>query len=305
MELRHLRYFVAVAEAGSFTKAAQSLHIQQPPLGQQIRDLEAELGVALFDRYPRKIVLNSTGEVFLADAREILTRAARAVENVRRYEKGESGRLSVGLTSSASLHVLAPEFLQRFRAAFPLVDIEVVESETYELILALQQQRIDAALLHIDAQRFPDLVSAALSHEHMLVAVPRAHRLADESLGPLTLSMLAREEMVAYRRPDGPGIFERITKTFDDAGLTPIIVDEAYRIIAAINLVAGNRGITLVPASLQILHREAVVYRALAPGELPPLGLYVSHRRGNRLALVNNFIDLTKKIAAEANARTA
>src|ERR1700733_15340968 len=109
MELRHLRYFVAVAEAGSFTKAAQALHIQQPPLGQQIRDLETELGVALFDRYPRKIVLNSTGEVFLADAREILVRAAQAVDNVRRYDQGESGHLAVGFTSSASLHVLAPE----------------------------------------------------------------------------------------------------------------------------------------------------------------------------------------------------
>jgi DNA-binding transcriptional LysR family regulator len=303
MELRHLRYFVAVAEAGSFTKAAQALHIQQPPLGQQIRDLETELGVALFDRYPRKIVLNSTGEVFLADAREILARAAQAVDNVRRYDQGESGHLAVGFTSSASLHVLAPEFLQRFRATFPLAEIDVEESETYELILALQQQRIDAALLHIDAHRFPDLVSASLSHEDMLVAVPRTHRLADERLGPLTLPMLAQEQIVAYRRPDGPGIFERIEKAFDDAGLTPMIVDETYRIITAVNLVAGDRGITLVPASLQIVHREAVIYRALARGELPPLGLYVAYRRANRLALVRNFIDTTKRIAAEANAR--
>ena len=115
--------------------------------------------------------------------------------------------------------------------------------------------------------------------------------------------MLAQEKIIAYRRPDGPGIFERIATAFDEAGFAPMIVDDVYRIIAAINLVAGDRGITLVPASLQILHREAVVYRELACGELPPLGLHVAYRRGNRLALVRNFIDMTKKIAAEANAR--
>lgn len=300
MELRHLRYFVAVAEEGSLTRAAERLRIQQPPLGQQIKDLEYELGVALFDRHPKRIALNSAGEVFLADAQDILKRANQAMEHVRRFDRGESGRLSIGFTSSASLHVLAPKLLQRFRTTYPLVQIAVEESETYELILALQQERIDAALLHIDATRFPDLSSATLSEEDMLVAVPRGHPLADESLGPLTLQMLEGQDLVVYRRPDGPGIFERILGTLNRAGITPNIVDEVYRLIAAINLVAGGRGITLVPASMQVLHRETILYRPLAAGELPPLPLYIAYQRNSKLALVRNFVALTEKIASGA-----
>jgi DNA-binding transcriptional LysR family regulator len=298
MELRHLRYFVAVAEEGSFNRAAERLHIQQPPLGQQIRDLEYELGVPLFDRSPRRVALNSSGELFLEEARDILQRAQLAVDNVRRFSRGESGRLSVGFTSSASLHVLAPQFLQQFRQAFPLAEIVVEESETYELILALQQQRIDVALLHIDATRFPELTARALSEEDMMVAIPRSHPYAAAENEPLTLGMLHDVDMVIYRRTDGPGIFERLTETFRTAGVAPRVVDEVSRIIAAINLVAGGRGLTLVPASMRVLHREAVVYRPLSPGDLPPLPLYVVHRSDARLALIRNFVDLTEQIAS-------
>lgn len=299
MELRHLRYFVAVAEEGSFNRAADRLHIQQPPLGQQIKDLEYELGVALFDRSPRRVVLNGAGEIFLAEARDILRRAQLAIENVRRFDKGESGSLSVGFTSSASLHVLAPQFLRQYREAFPLAEIVVEESETYELILALRQQRIDVALLHIDTTRFPELVSRALAEEDMLVALPRGHPYADDIGGPLTLKMFHDADMVVYRRQDGPGIFERIMEAFDRAGIRPRVVDEVSRIIAAINLVAGGRGLTLVPSSMKVLHGAAVVYRPLAPGELPPLPLYVACRSDAKLALIRNFIDLTERIASD------
>ncbi len=298
MELRHLRYFVAVAEEGSFNRAAERLHIQQPPLGQQIRDLEYELGVSLFDRSPRRVALNTAGELFLEEARDILRRAQLAVDNIRRFDKGESGRLSVGFTSSASLHVLAPQFLQQFRRAFPLAEIVVEESETYELILALQQQRIDVALLHIDGKRFPELTAQALSEEDMLVAIPRSHPYAEAEDELLTLGMLHDVDMVVYRRTDGPGIFDRLMETFRSASVSPRVVDEVSRIIAAINLVAGGRGLTVVPASMRVLHREAVVYRQLVPGDLPPLPLYVAHRSDARLALIRNFVDLTQQIAS-------
>lgn len=297
MELRHLRYFVAVAEEGSLNRAAERLHIQQPPLGQQIRDLERELGVSLFDRSPRKAVLNETGALFLEEARDLLRRSELAIDNVRRFDKGESGRLSVGFTSSASLHVLAPRFLQEFRKAFPLAKIAVEESETYELILALQQQRIDVAILHIDANRFPGLASRVLCEEDMFVAVPRNHPYARSDCRPLTLSMLCDVDMVAYRRPDGPGIFEWIMQAFDEQGVKPRVVDEVCRIIAAINIVAGGRGITLVPASMRVLHEETVVYLPLAAGELPPLPLYVAHHQDIRLALIRNFVGLMQEIA--------
>ncbi|MEZ2128478.1 MULTISPECIES: LysR substrate-binding domain-containing protein [unclassified Sinorhizobium] len=292
MELRHLRYFVAVAEEGSITRAAERLGIQQPPLGQQIKALEDELGVELFDRQPKRISLNSAGEVFLEDARDILKRASEAIDHIRRFDRGESGRLSIGFTSSASLHVLAPKLLQVFREAYPLVKIAVEESETYELILGLQQRRIDVALLHIAVDRFPDLTGTILSEEDMLVAVPRTHPLAAWPLEPVTLQMLADQDLVVYRRPDGPGIFEKIFNIFTAAGITPNISDEVYRLIAALNLVAAGRGLTLVPASMQVLHRESVIYRPLAPGALPLLPLYLAYPHKTRLALVRNFISI-------------
>ena len=178
MELRHLRYFVAVAEEGSVTRAAERLGMQQPPLGQQVKALEDELGVRLFDRAPKRIALNASGQVFLKHARDLLAGAEEAVEDVRRFDRGERGRLTVGFTSSASFHHLAPKLLRTFRQTYPLARIEVEESETYELILGLQQRRLDAALLHIATDRFDDLTSAVLAEEDMVVAVPSDHPFA-------------------------------------------------------------------------------------------------------------------------------
>src|SRR5207244_3297778 len=188
MELRHLRYFAAVAQEGSLTKAAARLGIQQPPLGQQVRSLETELGVRLFDRAAKRIALNASGKVFLQAALRLLAEADEMVEHVRRFDKGERGRLIVGFTSSASMHHLAPQILRAFRQAYPLARIEVQESETYELILALEQRRIDAAFLHISTDRFPGLRSRALAQEGMVVAVPADHPLAKEPRKPVTLS---------------------------------------------------------------------------------------------------------------------
>lgn len=301
MELRHLRYFVAVAEEGSITRAAERLHIQQPPLGQQIRDLEYELGVQLFDRRPRQIVLNSTGQLFLEEAREVLDRAHRAVANVRRFDKGEAGTISVGFTSSASFHAIAPEILKQFRQSYPLARIEVAESETYELILGLEQGRLDVAFLHISGDGFPSLASEVLSEEDMLVAIPKDHPLALDVAEPLMLEALHGVDFVVYRRPDGPGIFDGVMRVFGANGVAPKVVDKVSRIIAAINLVAGGRGLTLVPASMRVLHEDAVVYRRVAVGELPALPLYALSRRDNRLALVRNFLDVTRSLTSRGD----
>lgn len=299
MELRHLRYFVAVAEEGSMTRAAERLGIQQPPLGQQIRALEHELGVELFERAPKRITLNATGKVFLADAMDLLARVNDAVDHVRRFDRGERGRLNVGFTSSASLHRWTPKMLRAFRDAYPQAEITVEERETYELILALRQKRVDAAFLHISAREFPDLTSTALAEEAMVAAIPRDHPLARTPAKPVTLKMLSGQNFVVYRRPDGPGIFTDIEKAFDAAGITFQVVDEVQRMVAAINLVAAGRGLSLVPNSIQVLHRESVVYRPLARGALPPLPLYLAHRRSGNLELVRNFITVTTASAAE------
>ena len=297
MELRHLRYFVAVAEEGSVTRAAERLGIQQPPLGLQIRALEDELGVQLFDRQPKRLSLNAAGAVFLDRARQVLSVTEEAVEHVRRFDRGERGRLTVGFTSSASLHHLTPHLMRAFRQAYPLVQLEVEESETYGLILALEQRRIDAAFLHIGTEGFAGLNSTVLAQEDMVVAIPSDHPLAQGPALPIELSMLSGQDLVVYRRPDGPGMFDGIMRAFAAAGVTPRVTDVVHRLIAAINLVAGGRGLTLVPGSIQVLHRQAVTYRSLAPGALPPLPLYLAYRRDEELALVRNFIAVTGQAA--------
>jgi DNA-binding transcriptional LysR family regulator len=292
MDIRHLRYFVAVAEEGSMTRAADRLGIAQPPLGQQIRLLEERLGVQLFDRLPRQIVLNESGRFFLEEARAVLRRAEEARIQVRRFSAGESGLLNVGMTSSASLHPLAPKLLRSFHDAYPLAEVSVRESETYELVVGLQDGTIDAALFHISTDRFPDLASRVLAQVELMVAVPNGHSLTRVD-APVTLEALQAEPLVVYRRRDGPGIFEQVFAAFASLDFAPDIAGEVTRLIAAINLVAAGRGISLVPATMRTLHPESVTYLHLAPGAFPSLPLALAYRRDQRIALVQNFVAST------------
>jgi DNA-binding transcriptional LysR family regulator len=289
MDIRHLRYFVAVAEEGSMTRAAERLGIAQPPLGQQIRLLEERLGVQLFDRLPRQIVLNESGRFFLEEARAVLRRAEEARVQVRRFSAGESGLLNVGMTSSASLHPLAPKLLRSFHDAYALAEVSVRESETYELVVGLQDGTIDAALFHISTDRFPDLAHRVLTQVELMVAVPNGHPLTRVD-APVTLEALQAEPLVVYRRRDGPGIFEQVFAAFAALDVAPNIAGEVTRLIAAINLVAAGRGISLVPATMRTLHPESVTYLQLAPGAFPTLPLALAYRRDQRIALVQNFV---------------
>ncbi|HTH96689.1 MAG TPA: LysR substrate-binding domain-containing protein, partial [Stellaceae bacterium] len=287
MELRHLRYFVAVAEEGSLTKAAARLHIQQPPLGHQIKALEEELQVRLFDRSPKHIALNANGRMFLDCARRVLAEAAHAVDVVRRFERGEEGHLTVGFTSSASLHHITPRLIRDFRRDHPLVQIDVTERETFELVQALRRRRLDAAFIHIPADQFPELAHHVLVEENLVAALPIDHPYAKDDDGAmLKLGQLDGQNLVVYRRPDGPGIFHTIMLAMEGVRCRPLIVDEVPRIIAALNLVAAGRGITIVPRTLQVLHREAIRYR---PIDLAPMPLYILYRRDIELDLVRRF----------------
>ncbi|HTZ35973.1 MAG TPA: LysR family transcriptional regulator, partial [Stellaceae bacterium] len=157
MELRHLRYFVAVAEEGHVTRAAERLGIQQPPLSQQIRALERELEAQLFHRKPRGVELTAAGRAFLDDAKAILARAEAAVAGARRAARGESGRIGIGFTSSASFHPFVPRTIRRFRERHPLVALALEESGTTELVAALRSNQIDAAFVRSPFGGSPDL----------------------------------------------------------------------------------------------------------------------------------------------------
>lgn len=262
MELRHLRYFVVVAEEEHMTRAAQRLNIQQPPLSSQIRDLEREMEVRLFDRTPRSIRLNAAGRVFLKEAQELLANVDRAVMRAQQAARGESGRIAVGYTSSASLHPKVPQLIRAFHAKYPMISLDSRENTTRDLLDAVVQESLDAVFVRSTSQRYPMLKSVVLCQERMVVALPIGHPLAQDT-GPIALSALSAEGLILYRRADGPGIQDVLFAAFLEAGFTPRVAADVPRLLSAVTLVAAGKGITIVPETLKSLHRESVKYREL------------------------------------------
>jgi DNA-binding transcriptional LysR family regulator len=298
MELRHLRYFVAVAEEGHITRAAERLGIQQPPLSQQIRALETELEAQLFRRKPRGVELTQAGEAFLAEARAVLDRAEHAALAARRAARGEAGRLGLGFTSSASFHPLVPRVIREFRDASPLVAWSLEEAGTAELVEGLRAERIDAAFVRSPIGAAADLTVHSLLEEEMVAALPAGHRLARRTKTRLPLAALQSETFILYRRPLGPGLYDAIIAACQRAGYSPRIGQEAPRMLATLSLVAAGLGVTLIPASMQRIGIEGVAYRALdrKAGLVAPLNL--AYRRSEDSPAARRFIALVRQTAA-------
>ena len=301
MELRHLRYFIAVAEEKHMTRAAERLGIQQPPLSMQIRALETELDVQLFRRQPRGVELTDAGQAFFERARAILDQVDRAVATTRRTARGEEGRVVVGFTSSAPFHPFMPRALRAYRDAAPLVSLVLEESGSSELVQGLHNEEIDAAFIRSPVTDVTDLSVQLLLEEKMLVALPTGHVFARRSSFSratlLPLTELANETFILYKRPGGPGLYDTIIAACRRAGFSPRVGQEAPRIISTLNLVAAGLGVSIVPASLQRLQMDGVVYRKLE--DMPELTapLILACRRGENSAAVQRFIDLVRTSA--------
>ena len=304
MELRHLRYFVAVAEEGHVTRAAARLGIQQPPLSQQIRALEMELDVQLFRRLPRGIELTQAGRALLGEAQAILQHVEHAVQAARRTARGEAGRLGLGFTSSASFHPLVPRMIRDYRAAHPLVALGLEESGTGELVDALLAERLDAAFVRSPIGAVDGIAVSSLLEEAMVAALPTGHALlAGPAARPVPLAALAAETFILYRRPLGPGLYDAIIAACQRAGYSPHIGQEAPRMLATLSLVAAGLGVTLVPQSMRRLRVSGVAYRALdaSAGLVAPLNL--AYRRGETSPAAQRFIALVRRAALTAAVR--
>lgn len=301
MELRHLRYFIAVAEEGHITRAAQRLGIQQPPLSLQIRSLEKELNVQLFKRLPRGVELTHAGTAFLERARAILDQVESALVTTRRTARGEQGRVAVGFTSSAPFHPFVPRVIRSFREMSPLVSLVLEESGSSELVQGVHSGEIDAAFIRSPVADVLGLLVRPILEEEMVVALPAAHPLASSTEsddgGALPLAALANETFILYKRPGGPGLYDTIITACRGSGFSPRVGQEAPRIISTLNLVAAGLGVSIVPASLRRLQMDGVVYRKLAENVQLRAPLILACRRGENSAAVQRFIELVQSSA--------
>ena len=302
MELRHLRYFIAVAEEAHVTRAAERLGMQQPPLSQQIRALEREFDVQLFRRKPRGVELTDAGRALLVHARAVLAQIDHAFATTRRTARGEQGQISIGFTSSAPFHPFVPRVIRAFREAFPMVSLNLEESGTTDLIEHLRKEQIDAAFIRTAVANREGLLLNPLLQEPMVLALPYGHALAgrastDEAL---PLKALAAETFIVYRRPSGPGLYDAILAACHTAGFSPSVGQEAPRIVSTLNLVAAGLGISLVPESLQRMHLDGVVFRPITGAARPTAPLILASRRGEASAAVRQFLGLVKRTAKNA-----
>jgi len=303
MELRHLRYFIAVAEEGHITRAAERLGIQQPPLSQQIRALETELDVKLFTRKPRGVELTDAGKALLEDARTILARVEHAVVTTRRTARGDQGRIGVGFTGSAPFHPFVPRVIRAYREAYPRVAMVLEESGTTELVEALRAERIDAAFIRSPVVDPGGLVVQAVLDEEMVLALPTGHPLAPKGgkeAAPVPLDAFAAETFILYRRPVGPGLHDAIIAACHGAGFSPQVGQEAPRVLSTLNLVAAGIGISVVPASLGRLQMDGVAFRRIATALPLRAPLNLACRRGEPSAAVRRFVDLVQRTARDA-----
>jgi len=290
VELRQLRYFVAVAEELHFRRAAARLHISQPPLSQQIARLEEELGFTLLVRTRRRVELTPAGAAFLRDARSLLAELETAVSTARRVQCGEAGVLRVGFVGSALLSTV-PGTVQRFRRTRPGVEIELRERSTTEQLRALQSGTIDVGLVRPPIDTDEDLRIEPVLRERTIAALGVGHPLTE--LRRIPLRRLAAQPLVLFPRAQAPGYHDLLIGRLAATGESPTVVQYAPEMLTIIGLVAAGIGVSPVPASIAHLALDGVAYRAL--NGAPDAELVAVTRAQDDSPLVRAFVTEARK----------
>ena len=300
MELRHLRYFQAVAEELNFTRAARRLNIAQPPLTQQIKTLEAEMGVALFDRTGYRVELTDAGRAFLPEVSRILGDVRNAVVIAKRAAAGDVGHVRVGFTESASFNPLVTAAFRNFRVSYPEVEVSLEESPSTVLAAALREGRIDAAFVRPPLRTGEGITLHPIDEEEMVVALSSSHPLARHA--DLELRDLANETFVLYPRSERPGLADTVIAACEKAGFQPRVKQYTPQLSSTINLVAADLGVSIVPRSMQELQPHAVAYRPLRDQRLTAL-LGIACRTAESSAPVLRFVATARDVRATRTAQ--
>ena len=301
MELRHLRYFVAVAEELHFGRAAERLRIAQPPLSRQIKDLEREVGTPLFERVPRGVELTPAGQAFLPEARLTLAQAERAQRTAQRAALGETGRLRVGFVEAATHSGILPDVLGFFRVHLPAIGLSLLELDPLRQAEAFRDGRIDLGILQgsmMESARW--LREEGIYSEPIVLAVPGDHRLAGRAR--FTLAHLAEEAFVLFPRQTDPVLFDEIVARCRKAGFSPRVVQEANGWHTLASLVSAGVGIGFVPKSLTAFQPHGVVYRTV-PDLSVQVTLSAVWRAGEKSPVRERFVTALRAVAGGVRAR--
>jgi len=295
MELRHLRYFVTVAEELNFTRAAARLHIGQPPLSMQIRDLEAEIGTPLFDRSRRRVALTEAGRRFLEHAREILEQSREAVEEARRAGRGEAGELKVGFASSLPYTSTLADTLYTYRQRYPQVGLQLHEMFTTEQFAAILHGVLDVGFVRHGGLEVPAGIQAReIGRDPLRLVVHAGHPQADR--GEVSLAEFRDDGFIAFPPDVGSGLPFVLDRLCRSAGFAPRIVQTAREATTQIGLVAAGLGTALLPAPLECVRLPRVRYLAIRD-EGAHFSLAIATREGAPNPLLAGFLDVLKEVA--------
>ena len=302
MELRHLRYFVAVAEELNFRRAAVRLHVAQPALSLQVRQLEEELGAALFDRDRHHVALTAAGSVFLDHARRVLDNAGEAARAAGRAARGETGRLSIGFSAQLSYEWL-PTVLRLFHRAVPDVEIGLTELTPVRQIEELLARRMDLGIIGLDLpEPHEELEVAVMTEERLVVALPLDHPLARRR--KLTLAELAKEKFIFTSRANAPAYNPWLVALCEQAGFTPKVALEADRSPSSLNYVAAGFGVAIFPAQIGRLATPGAAFVSLDDA-VPRYQLCVAWRRDSRTPALERFLEVARTVVCADNNASA
>lgn len=297
LELTDLRYFVAVAEEGHVTRAAERLGMQQPPLSTRIKQLESKLQVQLFRRKARGMELTEAGLSFLQDAKDMLARLDEALASTRSIARGERGALRIGIAPTAPFHPFVPRSIRAYRSACPHIALTISEGLSNEVQRELTLKQSDVAFVRVARLADDQLTVDMLFDEPLIAALPQSHRLVRKRRGQLPGLDSLRDDAFVLYGPPGTGLYDETVRACAKAGFVPTIGQHAPRIASTLGFVGAGMGVALVPASMRHVAVDGVAYRRLpvSIGARAVLGL--ASRRHDPSAVVQSFVRLVKEAA--------